>query len=372
MGMGDKIIKKAEELTGKAKQAAGKLAGNKHPGHGLEVAGQEDSTGEIIFLGSWMGDIPDDVPVTALSIPGTHDSACIDGPLGFAKTQNLDLPEQLNAGIRFLDIRLAYYQDDLLVHHDAIYMGKSYKDVLEICANFLVRYPSEAILMSVKAEDRFDSSLGDAAPSEILGRLSRGERESWDNTRSFEDEFEEQTWEQVGTAPLFYNFAASPPGGRSMTTSPAFTPATTLGAVRGKIVLLRRFPGSRGMGFDVTYWLDDTTTRSSEDENGNPREAVPPVYDVEDHYSDPDHKYDLIVGHIEKARSGDLEDLYITFSSAVTLKASGYSDTINPRLNDYLSASAEGRIGVIAMDYFEEPRELVSNVISMNSRSKTG
>ncbi len=372
MGMGDKIIKKAEELKVKAKQVAGKLAGNKRPGHGSEAASQEDPTSEIIPHGSWMGDIPDDVLVTALSIPGTHDSGCIDGPLGFFKTQDLDLPEQLNAGIRFLDIRLAHYQDDLLVHHDVIYMGKNYKDVLEICADFLVRHPSETILMSVEGEDRLDSSLGDFAPSEIVGRLSRDERESWENTRSFEAEFEEQVWEQVGTAPLFYNFAASPPGGRSVTTAPAFTPATTVGDVRGKIVLLRRFQGDRGMGFDVTYWLDDTTTRSSEDENGNPRETVPPIYDVEDHYSDPDDKYDLIVRHIEKARSGDLEDLYITFSSAVTLQASGYSDTINPLLNDYLVASTEGRIGIIAMDYFEEPRELVSNVIRMNSRSRTG
>lgn len=369
MDMGGKIAKKVEELRGKATEAAGRLTGDMQPGHGSDAAGQQDSKDEITLRSSWMDDIPDDVPVTALSIPGTHDSACIDGPLEFAKTQNLDIPSQLNAGIRLLDIRLAHYQDNLLVHHDAVYMGKSYKDVLKICSDFLVRHPSETILILIQAEGRFDSSLGDFAPSEVLGRLSRGEPESWDDTRSFEDEFEDQTWEQVGTAPLFYNFVASPPGDRAMAAAPAFTAETKLGDVRGKIVLLRRFPSGRGMGFDVTYWLDDTITRSNEDENGNPRDTEPPIYDIEDHYSSPDDKYGAIVTHIEKARAGDLEDLYITFSSAVTLQASGYSEKINPRLNDYLATSPEGRIGIVVMDYFEEPRELVSNVIRMNSRS---
>ncbi|HVE96249.1 MAG TPA: phosphatidylinositol-specific phospholipase C [Pseudonocardiaceae bacterium] len=371
--MGDEIAKKTEELKGKAMEVTGKLVGSMQPWHGTDVAGQEDFTGEIISYSSWMSDLPGDVSVTAMSIPGTHDSACTEGPLGVAKTQNLDIPEQLNAGIRFIDIRLAHYQDNLLVHHDAVYMGKSYKDILKICSDFLVRHPSETILMLVQAEGRFDDSLGDFAPSEVLARLSRGEPESWDDTRSFEDEFEDQTWEQVGSAPLFYNFAACPPGDRAVAAAPEFTAETKLGDVRGKIVLLRRFPSDRGIGFDVTYWLDDTTTRSNEDENGNPRDTDHPlVYDIEDHYSSPDDKYGAIVTHIEKARSGDLKDLYITFSSAVTLQASGYSQEINPLLNDYLTESTEGRIGIVAMDYFDEPRELASNVIKMNSRSKIG
>jgi len=118
MGMGDKIVKKLEELKGVATQAV--VA----PGQGLSAGSQEDTVSGAIPLSSWMVDIPDDVLVTALSIPGTHDSGCIDGPLGLAKTQNLDLAEQLNSGIRFLDIRLARYQDDLLVHHDVIIHGK--------------------------------------------------------------------------------------------------------------------------------------------------------------------------------------------------------------------------------------------------------
>jgi 1-phosphatidylinositol phosphodiesterase len=313
-----------------------------------------------------MSDIPDDVPVTELSIPGTHNSGSVDGPLGFAKTQDLDLAEQLDTGIRFLDIRLSHYQDDLLVHHDVVYMGMSYRDILLICHEFLTRNPSETILMSIKEEGRADSALGDFAPSEVIARLSRGETESRQNTRSFDETFADRTWEHVADTSLFYNVEAGPSGSRHEARSAVFTCATTLGDIRGKIVLFRRFEGDSNVGFDMTYWLDDNRTRSDQDESGNTRNAVPPIYAIEDHYSDPDGKYDLVVSHLEEAVTGDPRDLYITFSSAVNLRPYGYAKTINPRLNDYLEQSAPGRIGIVAMDHSEEPPELAANVIRAN------
>jgi hypothetical protein len=213
--------------------------------------------------------------------------------------------------------------------------------------------------MSVDDERRFDDKLGKFAPSQIVCKLPvadtaiRGK-----NTRSFEDTFNAKTWECIEDVPLFYNFIATPPGSDTVATSPAFTSKTTLGDVRGKIVLLRRFEASQDVGFNLSYWPENQCFRSAE----------PPFYDIEDRYLNPgeDDKFDYVVGHIEKARNGDLNDLYITFSSAVGLTARGYSDKINPRLSDYLAKSPPGRIGIIAMDYFEEPRELVTNVIKAN------
>ncbi|MGH3692919.1 MAG: phosphatidylinositol-specific phospholipase C [Pseudonocardiaceae bacterium] len=307
---------------------------------------------------SWMRDIADDTPVTALSIPGTHNSACIGGPLGFLQTQNLDLSHQLIAGIRFLDVRLAHYQDNLFVHHDLMHMGKCYADILAVCSDFLGRFPSEVILMSVKDEDRFDSTLGRLAPSEVLGK-DRGDPTNWViRSGSFEDAFKARTWQYVEDASLFYNFAAPLPGGDPEAAGPALTSETTLGEVRGKIVLLRRFEGGDDVGFDLTYWPENQTFRS----------AAIPVHDVHDRYRGlaGEEKYELVVAHLEEAKKGDSKDLYITFSSAVGLKARGYAEAINPRLDDYLAGSPKGRVGIIAMDYFEEPSELVSNVIRMN------
>lgn len=313
---------------------------------------------ELIFHTSWMRDVLDDTPVTALSIPGTHNSGCTEGPAGFAETQDLDLSDQLDAGIRFLDIRLALCEDDLFVHHDVVYMDKSYTDVLVICSNFLKRYPSETILMSIKEESRVDSGLGRFAPSEVIGKLSRGDTTSRDRNVSFEDTFKERTREHIENTPLFYNFATHPPGEVPLTSGPRFTSETTLGDVRGKIILLRRFEGGPDVGFDLTYWPENQTFRS----------ATFPMYVVHDRYQGikEEDKYKLVIAHLEEAKSGDLKDLYITFSSAVDVKARGFAEMINPRLNDYLAESPKGRVGIIAMDYFEDPRELVSNVIKMN------
>jgi 1-phosphatidylinositol phosphodiesterase len=307
---------------------------------------------------SWMRDILDETPVTALSIPGTHNSACIGGPLGFGQTQNLDLSHQLIAGIRFFDIRLAHYQDNLFIHHDVVHMEKNYAEVLDVCSDFLTRFPSEAIFMSVKDEDRLDSALGRFAPSEVFGK-NRGDPANWAiRSDSFEEVFKARTWQHIEDSSLFFNFTAPLPGGDSGTTDPALTSETTLKDIRGKIVLLRRFEGSDDVGLDLTYWPENQSFRS----------ATIPAYDVHDRYLGlkGEEKYELVAAHLEEAKKGDPRDLYITFSSAVGLKAHGYAKTINPRLNNYLAESSNGRVGIIAMDYFEEPPELVSNVIKMN------
>jgi 1-phosphatidylinositol phosphodiesterase len=311
---------------------------------------------EFIPHSSWMRDIPDDARVTELSIPGTHDTCSVDGLLGFGKTQNLDLVDQLNAGIRFIDIRLSHYRDNLFVHHDVVHMGKCYADVLDVCSNFLNDHPSETILMSVKDEERFDSTLGRFAPSEVFGKC-RGDRANWVvRSNAFEDAFQARTWQQVDDESLFYNLTIPLPG--SQAVSSALTSHTTLGEIRGKVVLLRRFKGGQHIGFDLTYWPENRHFRSGKSL----------IYAVEDRYLAPgeESKYKFAIAHIEEARRRAPRDLYITFSSAINLKARGYAKFINPRLSDYLAGSPRGRVGIIAMDYFEEPRELVSNVIRTN------
>ena len=173
---------------------------------------------------------------------------------------------------------------------------------------------------------------------------------------SFEDAFKARTWEHVDDPTLFYNLASPLPDDKTGNTN--LTPKTTLGEVRGKIILLRRFEGGQDIGFNLTYWPENMRFRST----------AGLIYAVEDHWWDPgeDNKYDFMVTHIEEARRRDPKDLYITFSSAVSVKARGYAKLINSRLSDYLAKSSQGRVGIIAMDYFEEPRELVSNVIKMN------
>lgn len=314
---------------------------------------------EFIAHPRWMRDLPDSTPVTMVNIPGTHDSCCVDGLLGFGQTQELDLPDQLEAGIRFLDVRLAHYQDNLFVHHDVLHLGKNYKDVLATCVEFLERNPSEFILLSVKDESRFDSALGRFAPSEVLGR-SRGNRANWVvRSDCFEAAFTARTWENVADATLFYNFPA--PGRNRSVALAELTSRTTVGDVRGKIVLLRRFEGGPGVGMDLTHWPENQCFRST----------TTPLYDIEDRYRHPgeEEKYRFVVEHLEAARCGDPAELFITFSSAVNLKPAAYSNVINPRLYFYLATCGPGRLGIIVMDYFRTPRELVTGVIRSNFRT---
>lgn len=64
---------------------------------------------------NWMSGVSGDRLLNEINIPGTHDSLCknvwcahwLGGMFEYgAITQNLDLEDQLNAGVRLLDIRL--------------------------------------------------------------------------------------------------------------------------------------------------------------------------------------------------------------------------------------------------------------------------
>jgi hypothetical protein len=177
---------------------------------------------------------------------------------------------------------------------------------------------------------------------------------------SFEEAFKARTWQHVDDPSLFYNFPAPDPDGESFADHRALAPETTLGEIRGKIVLLRRFEATREVGSDFTNWPKNQHFRCN----------ATLTYDVEDCYLNPgeDNKYDCIIAHMDDARRGDFADLYITFASAVGMTANRYSKTINEYLNVYLSGLTKERIGIIVLDYFEQPRKLVSNVIKMNDR----
>ena len=56
-----------------------------------------------------MKNLSDNSKITEFSIPGTHDSGALL-PIPFAQTQKLSFANQLNNGIRFLDIRLRHYK----------------------------------------------------------------------------------------------------------------------------------------------------------------------------------------------------------------------------------------------------------------------
>ena len=186
----------------------------------------------------WMSHVDDDKYLDELSIPGTHDSGTcsVDNDTepqsSQVKCQQDYIPTQLLEGIRYFDIRLGK-GDDPGIDHGIFYLLKKdgnylhLSDVIGYFKTFLNENPSEALIMLA----------------------SRGNDEATD--------------ESITTA--FAKVMADNP---NLFYTSSHVP--TLGEVRGKIVLLRRF-GLAGnsvsghtWGLDLTQWDDKIKAHSGQ------------------------------------------------------------------------------------------------------------
>lgn len=114
------------------------------------------------FNSEWMKYIPDEVRLNLISMPGSHDTCASRSALRlgsssrllseFWQTQVYNLDEQLESGVRFLDIRCRLINDVFTIHHGPIYLGMLFGDVLEKLEQFLLKSPSETIIMHVQEE----------------------------------------------------------------------------------------------------------------------------------------------------------------------------------------------------------------------------
>lgn len=134
-------------------------------------------------LSSWMSGLADTLTMAQLSVPGTHDSGTQKLSAGPAHTQNFGIAQQLEDGIRFLDIRLAKNSantpgDPLQVNHGSFSCDITFGDVLNDCSAFLSANPSEAVFMLVNdasgsatdttVYDGFQVYLGNSAYQDLL------------------------------------------------------------------------------------------------------------------------------------------------------------------------------------------------------------
>ena len=107
-----------------------------------------------------MKDINDEVLIGNINIPGTHDSAAINRyiPTPYA-CQNTTITEQLNAGIRLLDGRVKIKATscgiELVMCHGNIGNNEyqSFESFLEECIGFIVKHPTEVLIVSLKIDD---------------------------------------------------------------------------------------------------------------------------------------------------------------------------------------------------------------------------
>ncbi|RKF65648.1 1-phosphatidylinositol phosphodiesterase [Golovinomyces cichoracearum] len=113
-------------------------------------------------LDTWMSSIEDDIPLSALSIPGTHNSPTCYTAFPSVRCQAVGVKKQLRNGIRFIDIRVQPEspedpsKDNLILVHSAFPVsltGNKYlRDVIKTIYDFLDNNPSETVILSLKRE----------------------------------------------------------------------------------------------------------------------------------------------------------------------------------------------------------------------------
>ncbi len=174
------------------------------------------------FGTEWMGFVDGNKLLSEISLPGTHDSGALsidndtEPQTSMAKCQQDYIPTQLNLGVRYLDIRLGTGNDPGVNHGGMYAMRKDgndlhFSDVVEYCRSFVAHNPSETVVMLISNSGGSDEKITDALASYMQYDL----QPFWDEAR-----------------------------------------IPTLGEVRGKIVLLRRFTPSGTHASDHTYGID--------------------------------------------------------------------------------------------------------------------
>lgn len=113
----------------------------------------------------WLGRISDDMPVCRLSIPGTHDAATGEGFIDadtlagnyIARTQELTLAKQWEAGIRAFDLRPDLATDSLGMQKMTVFHGEfatntSFSAVISMLRDSLRAHPSEFAIIIMRHE----------------------------------------------------------------------------------------------------------------------------------------------------------------------------------------------------------------------------
>ena len=233
--------------------------------HFLRAASPENGYSHEASMGyrnpNWMSTLSDSNRLSEISVPGTHNSLSLHGG-GFGdivKTQTMTLAEQLQSGIRAVDIRLHHIDDSFAIHHGRVFQEAFFgRDVMEPIINFLDQNPRETVLMRVSEE-----------------------HDPAGNTRQFWETFE---WYMSIYGAKVWNRTSNNP---------------TLREIRGKIVILQYFSdANRGDDYGIHY----RRLNIQDDYNLNTN------WDLYE-------KWEKVKGHIEKAENGSRNTIYMNYLS---------------------------------------------------------
>lgn len=280
------------------------------------------SSNLVNYTRNWMSGMSDNVLLSNLTIPGTHDSAARYGGALY-RCQYMTINEQMHAGIRFFDIRLIYENGELMAYHGETTPGKQYITLAEICENmiaFTKAYPGEAFILCIKNEKAFKNA---------------GELQAFNEAVKNQVELQSYRWYTEETIK-----------------------GLKLGDVRDKLILLRRYDATEKFATDVTSWGDD---RSS---------TIGDYIHIQDKYNlkaseVASLKWPLVKEMLETASEGEEDNYYINYTSGTgtvinpvyVAQAGGtilgnIPKGMNTYLDEYLNDHKEkNRYGIVVMDF---------------------
>ena len=315
---------------------------------------------EVIPASDWMKYVHDTMPVSRLSIPGTHDSAAfLEKLIASARCQSGSVAEQLEQGVRYLDIRpkatSVDQTEDLPIYHGIINTEITLATVLDQMTSFLDKHPEEMLIYTMRNED---------------------------TNSKYQD-----VWKQT-IRTLFEKLKQE---GRTVDMSSDMR----LGACRGKILFLTRTGSSDYRAEGGLYvggaqnWADNCTFRNQlQDPSGN--SVV--VGNIEDYYKlaksdEAPAKEDAIARKKEEIRNNltnarenrNPDEWYVTYTSGYTAfgflgLADGTPHDLavenNPFTLEYI-LSNKGTTGIVAMDYASDEtgckgNSLIQAIINQN------
>ncbi len=301
-------------------------------------------------LSSWMSRLPDDRPLSDIAMPGTHDSATYvvssqswiakagaisGGILGlsalrgakFVQTQSLSIREQLDHGVRFLDLRVMPTGDGgFTMYHGGVCLYTGLTTILDEVEAFLKANPTETVLTCFKKE----SGDGRAETSEELGKYLK----------------------KRGST---YFLDARVP---------------TLKEVRGRAVVINRMFEKKDCG--IFIWFDDNAIFEKKQKQGDGSEISFAVQDCYDPHPIADGFFGSIWSTIsnpfKKALAVKLENIAegykrfkdgshqfrLAFMSATTvpnMTPGEYADAINPKVRTLLRDHAGSKRWITLLDY---------------------
>ena len=256
--------------------------------------------------GDWLGQMSDLALIKDISLPGSHDTMALYALGDLAgRCQSLSLASQLEAGVRFLDIRLQNQNDTLKAVHGIVDEKEKFPSIVNTIDTFLTEHPTEFVIVSIKEEEK---AKGGTKDFETLVVDSLTEK-----------------WYTGNVMPV------------------------ALGQVRGKAILLSRYADSKFGVPAYEGWQDNATF------------ALPNLIHVQDEYkiNDIQVKKDAIKKCLETTNGlGLLSPMTLNFFSAYRTSyfppsyAPSVAKEINPDLENILKPYK--KTGVAILDFITE------------------